>query len=278
MGLVNFYRRFIPDCAETLLPLTDLLGKHGKRSRKPLGWTPECDEAFQAIKEKLAQAALLAYPDTNSPLSLMVDASDRAIGGVVQQLKDNAWQPIAFFSRKLLPAETRYSTFGRELLAVYLTIKHFRYMLDGRNFCVFTNHKPLIHAFRARPDRHSPREIRHLDYISQFTTDLRHVKGTDNVVADVLSRPELNALHTDTQVDFGAIAQAQQGDHELQTLLNSNQPPGTVLQKVPLIATGGEIVCDVSHNMTRPLHSCRTPPRGVQCHSRGYRTQEYVQQ
>ena len=253
LGLVNFYRRFIPDCAETLLPLTDLLGKHGKRSRKPLDWTPECDEAFQAIKEKLAQAALLAYPDTNSPLSLMVDASDRAIGGVVQQLKDNAWQPIAFFSRKLLPAETRYSTFGRELLAVYLTIKHFRYMLDGRNFCVFTDHKPLIHSFHARPDRHSPREIRHLDYISQFTTDLRHVKGTDNVVADVLSRPELNALHTDTQVDFGAIAQAQQSDTELQTLLNSNQPPGTVLQKVPLIATGGEIVCDVSHNMTRPF-------------------------
>ena len=66
----------------------------------------------------------------------------------------------------------------------------------------------LIHAFHARPNRHSPREIRHLDYISQFTTDLRHVKGTDNVVDDVLSRPDLNALHTDRQVDFGAIAQA----------------------------------------------------------------------
>ena len=226
-----------------------MLDKHSKRSRKPLDWTPECDEAFHAIKENLAQATLLAYPDTNSPLSLMVDASDGAIGGVVQEFKDNAWQPISFFSRKLLPAEMRYSTFGRELLAVYLTIKHFRYMLDGRHFCVFTDHKPLIHAFRVRPDRHNPREIRHLAYISQFTTDMRQVNGTDNVVADVFSRPDSNALHTDTQIDFGIIAQAQQNDYELQTLLNSNQPPGMALQKVPLVATCREIVCDVSHHI-----------------------------
>lgn len=256
LGLVNFYRRFIPDCAKILTPLTDLLGtrgKRGKRSRKALEWTPKCEEAFREIKEALARVALLAYPDVDAPLSLMVDASNDAVGGVVQQLKGDAWQPIGFFSHKLQPAETRYSTFGRELLAIFLTIKHFRYMLDGRPFCVFTDHKPLIYAFRAKPDRYNQREIRQLDYIAQFTTDLRHVKGHDNAVADALSRPEVNALHTDTHVDFKLIAQTQKSDPELQAILDSETHSSMVLQSIPLIDTGEEIMCDVSHNLVRPF-------------------------
>ena len=218
------------------MPLTDLLGEHGKPSRKPLEWTPECDAAFNAIKEQLAHATMLAYPDTNS---LMVDASGRAEGGVVQQLKDNAWQPIAFFLRKLLPAETRYSTFGK-LLAVYLTIKHIWYMLDGCPFCVFTDHKPLIHLFHARLDLHIPWEVGHLDNISQFTTDLCHVCKRHwhcFCRCSIATWTKFTALHTDTQVDYGAISQAQQADTELQALLSTDQPTSLVLRKVPLIST-----------------------------------------
>ena len=253
LGLVNFYRRFIPDCAQILLPLTDLLRSHPKRSRKPLAWTPACDAAFDTVKEKLAQTTLLAYPNANFPLSVMVDASDRAVGGVVQQLHNDEWEPLAFFSRKLSPAETRYSTFGRELLAVYLAIKHFRYMLDGRIFCVFSDHKPLTHVFNAKPDRHSPREIRHLDFIAQFTTDIRYVKGRDNVVADTLSRPSMNALYTDTCIDYGLIAAAQTADPELQALLSSKSDTSMVLKTVPRIMSGDTIICDVSHDRTRPF-------------------------
>ena len=89
LGVVNFYRRFIPDCAQILTPLTDLLRSHPKRSRKPLDWTPVCDAAFVEVKDKLAEITLLAYPNAKFPLSLMVDASDRAIGGVVQQLNND---------------------------------------------------------------------------------------------------------------------------------------------------------------------------------------------
>ena len=84
------------------------------------------------------------------------------------------------------PSERRYSTFDRELLAVYLSIKHFRYFLEGRIFHVITDHKPLTFAFNASPDRHSPRQCRHLDFISQFTTNLRHIHGVDNGVTDAL--------------------------------------------------------------------------------------------
>lgn len=255
LGLVNFYRRFIPECAKILTPLTDLLGKRkrGKRSCKTLEWTPQCEESFREIKEALARVALLAYPEVNAPLSLMVDASNNAVGGVVQQLKGNAWQPIAFFSHRLQPAETRYSTFGRELLAVFLTIKHFRYMLDGRPFCVFTDHKPLIYAFHAKPDRYNQREIRQLDYIAQYTTDLRHVKGTDNAVADALSRPEINALRTEARVDFESLAKAQKSDTALQALLRSEEQSSMLLRSIPLIGTSEEIICDVSHDLVRPF-------------------------
>ena len=77
----------------------------------------------------------------------MVDASDVAVGGVLQQLVDNKWEPIAFFSKRLQPAEVKYSTFGRELLAAYLGIRHFRHSVEGRLFCIYTDHKPLTDSF-----------------------------------------------------------------------------------------------------------------------------------
>ena len=87
------------------------------------------------------------------------------------------WVPLAFFSKKLQPAETRYSAFSRELLAMYLATKHFRYFLEGRSFHILTDHKPITFAMQSRQERHSPREARHLEYVSQFTTDIRHILG-----------------------------------------------------------------------------------------------------
>ena len=86
----------------------------------------------------------------------MTDASDTAVGAVLQQHINGIWRPISFFSRKMTPAETRYSTFDRELLAVYLAIKHFRHFLEGRPFHVLTDHKPLTFALNTRSDRYSP--------------------------------------------------------------------------------------------------------------------------
>ena len=73
----------------------------------------------------LAQATLLVHPKPEAPTNIVTDASDVAVGAVLQQLIDGEWCPIAYFLKKLKPAETRYSAFDRELLAVYLAIKHF---------------------------------------------------------------------------------------------------------------------------------------------------------
>ncbi|PIK54100.1 gag-pol polyprotein [Apostichopus japonicus] len=146
-------------------------------------------------------------------------------------------------------AETRYSAFGRELLAVYLSIRHFRHLLDGRSFTVYTDHKPLTYAFASKPDRYSPREIRHLDYISQYSTDLRHIPGRDNVVADALSRNVYGVTISSSPLDFTAIASAQQHDDELIQLRKSSS---LKLTDVPLPAAEGTITCDVSTGTARP--------------------------
>ncbi|UYV71845.1 hypothetical protein LAZ67_9000651 [Cordylochernes scorpioides] len=175
IGLVNFYHRFIKNSSHILAPLYSLLKT--KSPNASLNWTSDTLEAFQNIKNALAENTLLYYPQPNFTLSVLVDASNVAVGGVLQQLNDTAWEPISFFfSKKLSPAETKYSAFDRELLAAFLSVKHFSYFLDGNTFMLFTDHKPLTYAFTSKSER-SPRQERHLNYLSQFSMDIRYVKG-----------------------------------------------------------------------------------------------------
>ena len=257
LGLANFYRWFIAHCADVLKPLYKMLSS--SHTSTSLQWSDDATTAFKAIKDALAKALLLYHPKPDAPTCIMSDAFDHAVGAVLQQRVDGAWHPISYFSRKLKPTETRYSTFDRELLSVFLAIKHFSYFVEGREFYVLTDHKPLTFALSARSDRHSPRQIRHLSCISQFTTDIRYVRGPDNVVADALSRLELDALQVDQQsspVDFEEMAAAQLDDPELRQLTRDS-PDATSLkfQAVPLSTSHTTIVCDMSKGVPRPFVS-----------------------
>ncbi len=249
LGLVNFYRRFIPHCAALTQPLTDQLA--GK-PQKVLTLPDAAIAAFESVKLALVNATRLSHPRSDVELCLMVDASDFAVGGVLQQHVNGHWNPIAFFSRRLQPAETKYSTFGRELLATYLAIRHFRHAVEGRAFSIWTDHKPLTHALAASSDRYSPREIRHLDYVSQYTTDIRHVPGKQNEVADALSRISLNALapRSPTPMDYQVMAEHQRNDEELS---QHKQQSVLQLQDVPLIGSETTLSCDVSTGTPRPF-------------------------
>jgi cleavage and polyadenylation specificity factor subunit 1 len=185
LGLINFYRRFLPSIARVQKPLTDLL----RGSPKLLSWSPAADSAFAAAKAALIAAVPLSHPAPNATLSLAVDASDSHVGGVLQQLEARAWRPLAFFSHKLTPTQCKYSTFDRELLAAFLTVRHFRFLLEGRSFRLLTDHKPLVSAMTRVTPPWSARQQRHLAYLAEFTSDFRHTPGAANVVADALSRP-----------------------------------------------------------------------------------------
>ena len=207
--------------------------------------------AFQAAKEALANASLLSHPLPAAPLAIMSDASDIPIGAVLQQRIDGHWHPISYFSKKLTPAEARYSVFDRELLAIYRSIRHFRHMVEGQEFSVFTDHKPLTRALSSRCANHSPRQVRHLDFISQFTSDIRHVKGADNPVADALSRIAINALSQERGIDFEAMAKAQLEDQDLAALRESAS--SLQINKVPLPASTVTLLCDLSTGVPRPV-------------------------
>jgi hypothetical protein len=140
LGMVNFYRR--PRIAATLQPLTDLL----RGNPKTLEWTASAADAFTAAKAALVAAVPLSHPAPGATLGLAVDASDTHVGGVLQQLENRAWRPLGFFSQKLTPTQVRYSTFDRELLAAYASVRHFRFLLEGRLFRILTDHKPLVSA------------------------------------------------------------------------------------------------------------------------------------
>src|SRR5450830_283200 len=189
LGMVNFYRRFMPGLARIVRPLTDLL--RGSPPPKSILWSQEAEAAFVAAKAALAACSSLTHPRPDAVLSLSVDASDSHVGGVLQQLDSGSWRPLAFFSKKLSSAEEKYSTFDRELLAAYSAIRHFRYILEGRAFRLYTDHKPLVAAISRVTTPLSGRQQRHLSAISEFTTDVRYCPGPANVVADALSRPAL---------------------------------------------------------------------------------------
>ncbi|GBM85971.1 hypothetical protein AVEN_88344-1 [Araneus ventricosus] len=102
---------------------------------------------------------MLAYPKHYTPLSLVTDASETAIGAVLQQHVEGGTEPLGFFSRKLNAAECKYSTYDRELLAMYSAIRFFRYFVECRDFLVFTDHKPLAYAFKQNHEKNSPRQM-----------------------------------------------------------------------------------------------------------------------
>ena len=132
----------------------------------------------------------------------------------MQQCIQGVWHPPGFFSHQLQPAETRYSTFDRELLAIHAGICHFRYFLDERLFVIFTDHKPLTFAMVKISDMWSSRQQRHLSLISEFTTNIHHVGGKDNFVADALSR--VSAV--DQDINFSLLAASQAADQDTQAL------------------------------------------------------------
>jgi cleavage and polyadenylation specificity factor subunit 1 len=155
----------------------------------------------------------MAHPEPTAQLALVTDTSTSAMGAVLQQRVYSAWQPLVFFYKKLNPAQQKYSAYNRELLVVYEAVKHFRHILEARHFIIFTDHKPITYAFQQKRDKCSPRQFNHLDFIVQFTTDIRHTSGKENVVADALSRVE----SVTAPPSHDALAASQDGDNELRT-------------------------------------------------------------
>ena len=248
LGMINFYHRFLPNIAATLSPLYGAL--KSSKLRQELVWSQEMKQAFLNGKTALANAAMLVHPFTDCPLALTSDASDVTVGAVLERFNKGHWQPLAFFSRQLRKAEIKYSAFDRELLGVHLAIRHFLFMLEGRNFTIYTDHKPLVHALAKTTELWSARQQKHLSAISEFSTDIAHVSGKNNIVANCLSRSRTTDA-VSLGIDYIAMARAQAASIDVQaykTAFTCLEITNTRLNE-----QGPELVCAVSTGRPRPI-------------------------
>ena len=178
VGMINYYRDMWQQRSTLLAPLTALTSKD-----KPFIWTAEHTECFNAIKRVVGREVLLAYPDFSLPFEIHTDASKSQLGAVISQ----KGKPIAFFSRKLNPAQLNYTTTEKELLSIVETLKEFRNILLGHRITVHTDHKNLTYK-----NFNTERVMRWRLALEEYGPDLRYVKGTENVVADALSRLDMD--------------------------------------------------------------------------------------
>ena len=139
LGMVNFYRQFLPRLAHIARPLMDSLSK----AKKDFTITLEMITTINQVKDAISKATLLVHPRRDATLSITTDTSDTTIGGVLHQHHQGRLEPLSFFSHRLSNPESRYSTFDRELLAVAAVVRKFQHFIEGRKVIIYTDHKPL---------------------------------------------------------------------------------------------------------------------------------------
>jgi len=195
LGLCTYYRRFVPAFADIARPLHKLTEKG-----QPFTWTKECDSSFHRLKEALASASVLAYPESEDPFVLDTDASNVGIGAVLSQVHQGHERVIAYYSQALSKPERNYCTTRRELLAIVKAIDHFHPYLYGRKFTIRTDHASLQWLLNFKNPE--GQIARWLDKLQTYDFRIVYRTGRSHQNADVLSRRpcfETNCKHCQHQ-------------------------------------------------------------------------------
>jgi len=236
LGMINFYHRFLPNIANIQASLREILKGQKKGNKSPVDWTTNRKTAFKKAKDELANATLLAFPDPSAQFAVQTDALGSLIGAVLQQRQDQGWRPLSFFFRRLTPAQCNYNAYNRELGNLRCSQT---FPLHAGREKILRDYRSL--TFAQKLDRASPRQCRQLTFISEFTTEIRHVPGEDNLVADALSR--VDSIMMPVIVDTEELAQQQATDKELLRELES--PSSSLkLRKFLLPETNSSLYCD----------------------------------
>lgn len=186
LGLLGYYRKFIPDFARITKPMTQCLKKGSKITYNEVDYI----NCFETCKTLLTNDPILQYPDFDKDFILTTDASNYAIGAVLSQGTIGSDKPIAFASRTLNTSEINYSTIEKELLAIVWSTKYFRPYLFGRKFKVVTDHKPLQWVMNLKEP--NSRLTRWRLKLSEYNFTTVYKQGKHNTNADALSRIEIN--------------------------------------------------------------------------------------
>eukprot|EP00899_Mesostigma_viride_P020850 jgi/Mesvir1/28767/Mv25849-RA.1 len=281
LGLVGWYRRFIPDMAAISGPLLALLKKD-----VPFEWTAACQQAFDVLKQKLTTAPLLVGPNPDLPYQVRSDASQGAIGAVLMQDHGKGPQPVEYMSRSMTSAERNYPVHEQELLGLVVACHKWEHLLKGAQFSVassakdgqgnesitlMTDHRPLVHVLEQT--RMSKRMAGWMEFLGGFGPfSVRYIPGTQNVVPDALSRRRdlMGSFHEDLDicaalisvVECGALTRAQANNQKVSQLLTP--PVGNNGGPVMLLDQGSvPELTGVQEGVQSLSDSLRRSPDGV---------------
>jgi transposase InsO family protein len=198
LGFANFYRRFIANFSALTRPLNDrtkgeaFTTRSGKKKMRyvPFTWTPECQQAFDGIKEAFRSAPMLAHFDPEKETWVETDASDFVTAGVLSQMHNGVLRPVAFFSKKMSPAECNYMIYDKELLAIIRSFELWKpevaSLAPENPVQVFTDHKNLEYFMTTK--QLNRRQARWAEFLSEFNFKIMYRPGKQGEKPDILTR------------------------------------------------------------------------------------------
>ena len=181
LGLVGYYRKFVPCFSDIARPLTQLTQKN-----KGFNWTTECDKCFHLIKDYLQEALILRYPDPTADYILYTDASKYAYVGVLTQSIDGTDHPVAYTSRLFRSSQFNWAALTKEAYAMYMSVKKLSFYLDSAQITLRSDHLPLK-KFLEKNTMNAKVNNSAVELESQ-NINFEFIAGTKNVLADTLSR------------------------------------------------------------------------------------------
>lgn len=190
-GLAGYFRRFIPNFSQLMVPLYKLTKKDSKWQ-----WTTDHEKIRQQIITYLTSDPILSIFDPNLPTEIHTDASSLGFGAILIQIENGRRRVISYFSMRTNEAESKYHSYELETLAVVKALKHFRHFLFGREFTVVTDCNALK-ASRTKKEL-TPRVHRWWAFLQTFEFNIQYRKGEQMSHVDFLSRnPEINIITKD---------------------------------------------------------------------------------
>ena len=194
IGLVNYFRMFVPFHSDVMKPLQDMNDPKA-RKHSSIVWTPEGLHAFEKIKILISRCPLLHFLDDVNPIRLYTDASDYGIGAALFQIvpseSGNIWKPIAFISKSLTTSQLNWSTIQKEAYAIFYACKHLDPLIRDRKFTIHTDHMNITYL------KQNPTSIvaRWFMALQELDFSVHFIKGSENGIADALSRLCPNLVH-----------------------------------------------------------------------------------
>lgn len=187
VAFCNYYRRFIPNFAESSRHITRL-----SRKNVAFEWSKECENSFNYLKNQLLSPRILQYPDFQKQFCITTDASKHACGAVLSQECNGIQLPVAYASRSFTKGESNKSTIEQELAAIHWAIQYFRPYIYGKKFLIKSDHRPLTYLFSMKNPSSKLTRMR-LD-LEEYDFTVEYIRGKENYTADALSRIEFSDI------------------------------------------------------------------------------------